>query len=298
MDFNYNNHEDSFLLSVEKHSGYVEMPQNHSHDAYEIYYLFSGKRNYFINNRTYLVNKGDLVLIDMYDLHKTLDAGAPSYERFLINFKSDFFMPVQQSKLDNLLYFFKKNISVISFSIKDQEFIENLLLKMKYEAENKGSCFEEMIQSILVQLLVFSTRYIDSNPNPFYREPNPLHEKVSFIVQYINENFIEPLTLFSIAEHFYISPYYFCKVFKEYTGFTFIEYLNNLRVKEASKLLRESRLNIVAISEKTGFGSISHFGRVFKEISGFSPLNYRKMNKWAHLATKNSIMKIHFNKGL
>jgi len=82
-----------------------------------------------------------------------------------------------------------------------------------------------------------------------------------------------------LAEKFYLSPYYICKIFKESTGFTFIEYLNKMRVKEAQKLLRAKGSTVLGISEKVGFGSVSNFGRVFKEISGVSPLNFRKLEE-------------------
>lgn len=60
------------------------------------------------------------------------------------------------------------------------------------------------------------------------------------------------------------------------TGLTFTEYLNYIRVKEAKELLCKSAESITQISEKVGYESITHFGRVFKKLTGVSPLKYRK----------------------
>ena len=84
------------------------------------------------------------------------------------------------------------------------------------------------------------------------------------------------MTLQTISERFYISPYYFSRTFKQITGFTFIEYLNGVRIKEAQKLLRKTNLSIGKIAESVGYQNNTHFGRLFKKATGISPLAYRK----------------------
>ena len=272
----YINQNKSIEISFEKQTGAHSMARNHFHDSFEIYYLLSGKRYYFIKDRTYLVNEGNLVFINKHDLHRTIDAGAPSSDRFLINFKPDFLALDDKRRINKLLVPFINEIGVIALTFRDRTFVEELLLKMYNEINNAGTGYEDMLTSCLIQLLVFSTRYIELNSAPAGVFPNSIHEKAAPIVHYLNAHFMEPLTLNSISGLFYISPYYICKVFKEYTGFTFVEYLNSLRVKEAQKLLRQRKYSIMDISEKVGFGSISHFGRVFKSVTGIPPLNYRK----------------------
>ncbi len=272
----FTNHDESILVYYEKQTGRLSMPTNHFHDTYEIYYLLSGSKNYFIKDRTYPVSEGSLVFINRFDLHRTIDAGVPSCARFLINFKP-FFLPAEDKDRKNkLLLPFTSDIGVVPLTFRDRTFVEDLLLKMYNEINNADTGFEEMLVSYLLQLLVFSARFLEQNSDSHSAFTNSAHEKAAPIVQYINAHFMEPLTLDSLSRSFYLSPYYMCKIFKEYTGFTFIEYLNNLRVKEAQRLLRERKYSIMEISEKVGFGSISHFGRVFKSVTGIPPLNYRK----------------------
>ncbi|MNI72529.1 Bifunctional transcriptional activator/DNA repair enzyme AdaA [compost metagenome] len=97
------------------------------------------------------------------------------------------------------------------------------------------------------------------------------------ITTYINHNYKSNLTLATISEIFFISPGYFSRSFKKITGFSFIEYLNNVRIREAQLLLRETNTKVIDIAEQSGFESIAHFGRVFKQFTKQSPNVYRKV---------------------
>ncbi|PEE73423.1 hypothetical protein COM81_28730 [Priestia megaterium] len=105
---------------------------------------------------------------------------------------------------------------------------------------------------------------------------NSLHEKVSEIVRYINNHYMDLLTLHSLSKQFHISPYYLSRIYKKGTGFSFVEYLNQVRINEAQKLLKTTSLSVTSIAEKVGYENPTHFGRVFKKVTGISPLKYRK----------------------
>lgn len=272
----YQNKNKTLEVSYEKQINILNMAANHFHDTYEIYYLISGKRGYFIKDRTYQINQGNLVFINMYDLHRTLYAGVPNCERIVINFKPSFITTYNKNNIDEILALFNKKMCFIHLPIKEQTFAVDNLFKILNEVKCQNTGFEEMIMSSLIQLLILSTRYIKQYPKLTSINSYSVNDEVAHIVQYINSHYNEPLTLNSISKLFFISPYYFCKLFKEYTSFTFIEYLNNLRIKEAQRQLRELDCNIVEISENVGFNSFSHFGRVFKTFTGTSPMNYRK----------------------
>lgn len=272
----YTNKDESILVSYEKQTPPIEMTKNHFHDSYEMYYLLSGERNYFIRDRAYHIVKGSLVFINMYELHRTLDANTPSLERILINFKPGFLLSGDTDKTARLVSLFGTGKNVLTFPVKEQTVIEELLFKLLNEADSVNTGFEEMLSAYLIQLLVISSRFIEQNTISVDASIHYIHKKAAPIVQYINSHYMEPLSLNTLAELFYLSPYYLCKVFKESTGFTFIEYLNQIRVREAQTLLRRSGFSVMEVSGKVGFGSVSQFGRVFKEISGVSPLKYRK----------------------
>lgn len=268
----------SFMWEHDKLRGPYNMYSNHYHNTYEIYYLLSGKRYYFIKNRTYPISAGDLVLININEIHKSLDANCPSYERICINFKKDFVANMIQNTTDiDLFSCFSRNIHVLRLNMKDRDFIENLFFKMRKEYKKRAEGCDTYIKIMLVEMLLYINRSINKTKTYSVGDPNPVHNKVSEVVKYINTNYMRSVSLSSLSETFFISPYYLSRIFKEATGFTFIEYVNSVRTKEAQTLLRKTSLNITEIAEKVGYESATHFGRVFKNHTGCSPLKYRKM---------------------
>jgi len=270
----YKNKDNTCSITHRKTIGPYNMSSNNIHSEYEIYYLFSDERSFFIKDRTFHIQKNEMVFIDSMELHKTTSIGTEAHEIALIRFKKDFLVTGNASD-DTIFLPFTMKQRVIHLSENEIQFIESIIYNIINEFKIKKIGYEYYIKSLLLQLLVFSSRHVEKNDR-LEEHISPVHEKVSTIVQYINLNFATPLTLSSVSKHFYISPNYLSLIFKEVTGFNFVEYLNILRIKEAQRLLTNSNFKVIKVAEEVGFGSISHFARVFKKVTGFSPLNYKK----------------------
>ncbi len=105
-------------------------------------------------------------------------------------------------------------------------------------------------------------------------------DTIEAIRKYMHENYGEELTLSAIAEQFHYNVAYLSDSFHKSTGSTFSDYLLGIRMDRASRLLQESDLKIVNVSELTGFSSPAYFSNVFKGYYGMGPNEYRK--KRAH----------------
>lgn len=256
------------------------MPLYHYHDSYEIYYLLSGVRNYFIKDRTYRVEKGDLVLINRHVLHKTTYGGSQTHERILVDLQEAYVERLCQLVNDiDILLPFHQNVNVIKLAKNEQKGIEQILFKLMKEVKERGAGSESCVRIAMAELLIMTARLSLLAKETPDAPLDQIQEKISGIVKYINAKYMEKLTLNGISETFFISPYYLSRLFKKVTGFTFVEYLNSIRIREAQQLLKESGLNVSEIAGRTGYESSTHFGRVFKEITGMSPLRFRKINK-------------------
>ena len=95
-------------------------------------------------------------------------------------------------------------------------------------------------------------------------------------IAYINAHYAEKIDLETIASQIHLSKYYFCRIFREVTGATVLEYLTNVRL---TRLLVESSLAIQEIAQKTGFASLVHFSRTYRNAYGVSPSDTRRRRK-------------------
>ncbi|MEO7099641.1 MAG: helix-turn-helix domain-containing protein [Luteolibacter sp.] len=94
--------------------------------------------------------------------------------------------------------------------------------------------------------------------------------------EFIRQHLSEPLDLKTVADQAHLSSCYFCKKFKETTGLTLTGYISRTRVEAAKNLLIQPSTRISEVAYEVGFQSLTHFNRVFREITGQSPTQYRK----------------------
>ncbi|GAA5224745.1 AraC family transcriptional regulator [Membranihabitans marinus] len=118
-------------------------------------------------------------------------------------------------------------------------------------------------------------------------DPN---DKINEIYQYTLSNFKNGISIDEVAQHVHISPNYFCRYFKKRTSKTFIEFVTELRVGHACKLILDGNLSISQICYESGFNNLSNFNRKFKELTGQAPSDYYK-----EYSKNNSISNLHPN---
>lgn len=275
----FGSNEDPFWLEFDRRIGNYSMRNNHYHTEFEMYYLFTGERNYFIKDSVYQIQAGDLVLIDSNALHKTSQRGEPNHERIVLYYTLSFLTGLSQSEQELLLAPFTRNSPLRKLNLQEKLQVESLLLAMLNELMEQPLGYAVRVRNIAIELLLLSARLTQKKgPSPV-EEPSPVQRKITDIVRYINLHYGSSLQLDEIAKQFYISKSHLSRIFKKVTGFGFAEYVNITRVKEAERLLRETGLNITQVAEQCGFESLTHFGKVFKALSGLSPRDYRKLGQ-------------------
>jgi YesN/AraC family two-component response regulator len=274
-DFQFDNGEGSFSVSYRKALSH-NMPVNHFHSTYEIFYLMSGKRTFFIKDRTMIIEEGDVVIISPNILHRTTNTEMPKHERLIVNIHESQMASVNDAYRDIFQPLFEHAYLIIKCPLQDKLAIESVAQSIMQEMQEKKPGFEMFAQTLVLQLLIICCRHVKQNAIEPLDTPSPMHERILEVVRYMNTHYMQDLPLHLLAEKFYVSPYYLSRFFKEATGFTFVEYLNSVRIKEAKKLLEQTSLKVSLIARKVGFGCVTHFGRVFKLVTGHAPLYYRK----------------------
>lgn len=253
----------------------LKMPLHamHSHSSYELYYLVKGEREYFIGDRFFKITAGDLVLIPGKILHRTAGEGGL---RYLVHFSRGFVEKFfTQTALEPLL----KDQAVVfrgeSREVNQIQSILNVMLSEFIQAERERIPQNEPLQAGYLYQLLFLVAYSNNTYVPY----DYADERLTKIIQYINENYSHIDDIEEVAEQFFISKFYLCRFFKKKLGISLVSYLNKIKVREACQMIRGGENNLTEIAIKCGFNSSSYFCKVFKSEKGISPTEYRRRHR-------------------
>ncbi|WP_341877285.1 response regulator [Defluviitalea saccharophila] len=95
--------------------------------------------------------------------------------------------------------------------------------------------------------------------------------------QYIQQNYMKPITLKEVSNYVGFNDSYFSSLFKKECGINFLEYLSEVRMNKAKELLKETNLSVACICEAVGYNDLKHFIKLFKKYSGLKPNEFRKL---------------------
>ncbi len=107
-------------------------------------------------------------------------------------------------------------------------------------------------------------------------DTNKNKQKIQQAVEYIKAHYDEDLNMAVVSNHISMNYSLFSFSFKQYTGSNFVNYLKNIRMEEAKKLLATSEMRVIEISQAVGYDNEKHFMKIFKTSCGVSPSEYRK----------------------
>lgn len=148
---------------------------------------------------------------------------------------------------------------------------------MNFSNAKQGSV--QLMQCYLVEFLFSLIRSNENSMQPMHndRDSHRMAENAlaASIVSFIEAHLSEPASLQRLCVHFCISRTYLCRIFKDSTGTSPVSYWIDLKIKEAKRLIRESEQNMTPIAHSLGYSGIHHFTRMFKQVTGLSPMAYK-----------------------
>ena len=251
------------------------MDETHSHECYELVYLFSGECNILVSHTIYRMVPGTLVIIPPGEIHKTSygsnDKGRQQRTALRFSIKDTDWLCSALGK-----DFVKDNLTagIIEVPDKRKEYIENLITRMIYENQMPDELSMGMVKTLFQEFMIFVLRcklYGDTSAH----EIDAQNSTIQDVATYVYNNYDKQIYLDDVAKQFSISRSYLSKKFKQTTGFGFKEYLLNVRIKEACRLLLETNHSITDIAFACGFNDSNYFGDAFRRIKGISPNKYR-----------------------
>ena len=254
------------FIEIEKsvHKKEWSMQELHSHPHYEIYFLTSGTRTFFLSNALLSLEAPIVLVIPPHVLHKT-EGG--SFERYNVNVSPAYLNEYQKEVLDKIA------LKIFKPSPKET----NRLLEVLEEFQDqKKKKYEEYVTNSLFSYTVFLLDKLQEVKPVKVKTKNNIPPLVLKILDYLNEHYAEKQTLDDVADKFFISKGALIYSFKKYMDCSPIDFLISLRISKAKELLINSKKSIEEISEQCGFSSANYFGLIFKRKEQLSPLQYRK----------------------
>ncbi|MBD7969463.1 AraC family transcriptional regulator [Paenibacillus gallinarum] len=256
------------LFSIEYvvHDKSHVMSNEHYHNAYELYFLEEGYHQMLTNDSIYDVTMHDVALFKPNSFHRSYrnQACARTCLYFTERFLHLYFT---ERSINSLLGCFDKDIISLNKDVFPKVKKQLLLL----EKEN----IDDTNNRIFVYLADLLT-LLNDHKSSLKTDQTSKDTNFAQILSYINQNYNKITKIEEIAEQFYISKYYLCHRFKETTGLTLIQYINNIKIQHACNLLINTKSSILEIGIACGFNSSMYFCRVFKQALFMTPSEFRK----------------------
>ncbi|WP_286311318.1 AraC family transcriptional regulator [Romboutsia ilealis] len=248
----------------------------HHHDFSKIVILIDGDLTYYIEGKAYILKPWDILFINKNEIHKPVINPNKYYERIVIWLNPDFMAKYAQGN-NNLLKCFevaiKNNYNLLRLNIKSIEIIKNIIQDIQ-SCDNSNEFGSEILkESLFVQLMVLMNRlFLNSDKNRDL-EDIQYDKTIEGVLNYINSNLENDLSIDTIASNFFISKYYLMRKFKSQIGSSIHNYIIQKRLILAKSLISEG-LTMSNVCSKCGFNDYSSFVRAFKKVYGVSPSNY------------------------
>lgn len=255
------------------YSSNTKLIPSHWHKHIEVLFILEGRLEIVTNNETYLLSKGDMFVINPSLMHLTRVKESSTIMLLQIPFD---YLKQSIKEIDSIHfndYFdgdrLKNNASYIQI-IK----LLNTLIEI-YDKKDVGYSF--LFQSTLNQFLYHLYKdHSIKDPISAIKLSNSSRDHLQKAIDYMQEKYNEHLRLSDISTYLSLNKAYFCRLFKKNIGFTFLEYLNHIRLTHIYNDLIDTNLTIMVIIEKHGLSNYKVFSRLFKETYDCTPSELRK----------------------
>lgn len=235
--------------------------QTHWHEHLELHYVLKGTGYFVYDRKNITVKEGSLVIFNSNVLHQGISEDK-EFDALVIIFE---------------MSAFSKEIAdynvIFQSLIEEDDRVQELLTSICKEDMERNHGYKLAIKGKLYELITYLFRNYVTESLSARENTLRLYNlgRINTVVQYIQENYSEPVTNRELADLIHLSEYRFCHLFKESMGKSPINYINEVRLKKAYELIKEKENSISEVAVKVGFSDYNNFGRLFRKYYGFPP---------------------------
>lgn len=248
----------------------------HWHREFEIIRVLSGSFTVFLNNTEFTLHEGDMLFVACGCLHR----GQPTacvYECIVVDLK------MLLTKNDGIIEPYIFQIINAQVSIKNtispkECALYQTLTSLFALMSNPKAYYELSVYALLFTMIwqIYSNGYvISARSAPSSRQI----ESVSLVLDWINQNFKEEISSKTLSQVSNLNFNYLCKIFKNYTGQTITQYVNEQRIEHACYDISMKNKSITEAAFRNGFNDLSYFAKTFKRYKGITPREFKAFSK-------------------
>ncbi|GGH56892.1 hypothetical protein GCM10008014_27990 [Paenibacillus silvae] len=266
-----------------QYGGHDEDTELHRHaDFSELVIVLKGHATHIVNNESFFIKKGNAFVINGSTPHAYREPH--DFQICNIMFRPEMLASIgpdlRKSNGFQALFVLEpmyrnahSYASKLALPISGLDYVESLISMMIEEYHNRQQGYQTMLLSRFTEMVVYLSRHYDTQENGI--EGNHLMHLANAI-SYIEDHYLEPLSLEEIAGHSNVSMRHLNRIFQSYYGTTPISYMHKLRLEKACHLLKYSSLPITEVSYECGYNDSNYFTRQFTKAYGRSPKGFRQ----------------------
>ncbi len=242
--------------------------KKHWHRSIEIFALFEGGLEFYVDERRYSLKPGEFMLVNSNEIHSIF---SPDPNMTVV-------LQIPLATFEK--YYTDEKFIYFSHSSRLQDDEVMRLIEDMYHIYHEQPCgYELRVQSQFYMLLyILVTKYRETDVNEQVIRKNRKLSRLSQITDYMKEHYKEAISLQSLAETFGYSPAYLSRMFQKYAKTNYKACLEDIRLEHAVKELLHTRIPVGEIALGNGFPNGKAFARVFRRRYGMLPGGYRRMN--------------------
>lgn len=268
---------DLFTKKYDMRNGVPDPYSWHYHKDVEIIYVLEGRLRLMLENKEVELSAGDIYYVDSMRMHYT--------KKFENVYYGCCIFPVVPFLLDAFpegALIFLNGCSSYDFEkllLQNPDAkvsLTDLMREMLNHQERRTYGYSLLLQADLKKMLFLLIQLFRTEENEYQNQKNEECRKIVEAVSYVNKHISEKIDLNLLCQQCHYSYHYFSKLFKQYIGVNFTEYLMRERVKLSKVYLTESDKSVSEISYDVGFPNENSFFRSFRKCTGLTPKQYRE----------------------
>ena len=269
-----------FLVSYQRLSEYDSNSfMWHYHPEIEITYIKKGSMHYRVNNQSFHLKEGDIIFCNSNALHSGEMEHQEDCSYIPITFDPKLIYGFFQSTIcTKYVEPVIQNLAVCAMHIDYTESWHETFRKKMLEVialDKEKPDFYELDISIRMQIMWrLLVEHLPHQPLPAASDLTE-YERIRKILSYIEQNYMNPITLAEVAEHIHLCESECTRLFKRHMNTTLFSFLQEYRIERSLEYL-STHESISNIAGKTGFSDSNYYSKVFSKIKGGSPREYRK----------------------